>query len=199
MGEVSISVSAQLIRKSKFGILYLLYVLVWLIIWPLRSENVRRLIRLRKKSAHQQLWKAFFYHMKQRGEQTMQGLPTSLICRLFVCLVIGSYLLIALNVIFNLARNKDHFTEHGYQILSYFLVFSHLYNHWGEQKLRILDVLIGYLLALNWDPGIETCPELVFTQLLQQTNDTTSRNRYPCNKSLRTWQPFPLRCKHGVR
>ena len=37
--------------------------------------------------------KAFFYHMKQRGEQTMQRLPTSLICRLFVCLVIGSYLL----------------------------------------------------------------------------------------------------------
>ena len=78
-------VSAQLIRS-----LNLAHCMSWS---DFKVKNVSRLIRLRNRPSA--TVKAFFHHMKQRGEQTMQGLPTSLICRLFVCLVIGSYLLIA--------------------------------------------------------------------------------------------------------
>ena len=88
--EVTKCLSAAF-QKSKFGIPY---VLVWLIIWSLRSKTWGAWSG--QESAHQQLWIESIFLSQEatrhwRGEQTMQGLSTSLICRLFVCLVIGSY------------------------------------------------------------------------------------------------------------
>ena len=60
-------------QKVKFGILY---VLGWLFIWGQKRDP----LDLRKRVSA--TVEAFFHHMKQRGERTMQGIPfeLSIVC-----------------------------------------------------------------------------------------------------------------------
>ena len=73
----------------------------------------RELLDLRKRaSARPATVKTFFYDMKQRGEQTTQGIPFSLISRLFLLLALGLVLCLTMfhpNVIICFARNKAYF------------------------------------------------------------------------------------------
>ena len=57
----------------------------------------RELLDVRKRaSARPATVKTFFYHMKQRGEQTTQGIPFSLISQLFLLLTLGLVLCLAM-------------------------------------------------------------------------------------------------------
>ena len=76
----------------------------------------RELLDLRKRASARPAGlatvKTFFYHMKQRGEQTTQEISFSLISRLFLLLALGLVLCLAMfhpNVIICFARNTAYF------------------------------------------------------------------------------------------